>query len=75
MLQCGTNDVSQDISAVDIRNKILEVAVSCESDTNILVSGNVNDKLNIKATQVNIHLKNECDKRNTFFYRQLERKS
>ena len=44
LLHCGTKDLSQDISAVDIRKKILEVAVSCESDTNILVSGNVNDK-------------------------------
>ena len=59
---------------------MMEVTVSCKSDNdnNILVSRIVphHDKLNAKGTQVNIHLKNEFNKRNGFmFYGQLEQKS
>ena len=47
----------------------MEIVVSCKSViNNILVSGIVSrrDKLNTKATQINIHLKNE-HKRNICF--------
>ena len=47
----------------------MEIVVSCKSViNNILVSGIVprRDKLNTKATQINIHLKNE-HKRNICF--------
>ena len=65
LLHCGTNDLRQDISAGEIGKKIMEVAVSCKSDNNnALVSGIVpfHDKLNAKVTQVNIHLKYECNR-------------
>ena len=60
----------QNTSAVEIGQKILELAVSCKSDSNnILISGIVprRDKLNAKAAQVNSFLKNECGKRNICF--------
>ena len=37
---CGTNDLRQNTSAVEIGKKMLELAVSCKSDSNnILISG------------------------------------
>ena len=49
--------------------KILELATSYKSYSNILISGTVpsRDKLNAKAAQVNSFLKNECGKRNICF--------
>ena len=70
VLHCGTNDLRKNTSAVEIGQKILELAVSCKSDSNnILISGIVprRDKLNAKAAQVNSFLKNECGKRNICF--------
>ena len=67
LLYCSTNDLSQDISAVDTGKKIIEAAVSCKSDNNIFVFENVHDILNIKTTQVNIHFRNEFNKRNICF--------
>ena len=59
------------ISATEIGKKMMEVTASCKSDNdnNILVSRIVprHDKLNAKGTQVNIHLKNEFNKRNICF--------
>ena len=66
VLLCGTNDLSKNISAVEIGQKILELPVSCKSDSNnIMISGIVprRHKLNAKATQVNSFLKNECGKK------------
>ena len=70
VLHCGTNDLRKNTSTVEIGQKILELAVSCKSDSNnILISGIVprRDKLNAKAAQVNSFLKNECGKRNICF--------
>ena len=70
VLHCGTNDLRQNTSAVEIGQKILELAVFCKSNSNnILISGIVprRDKLNAKAAQVNSFLKNESGKRNIFF--------
>lgn len=53
----------QDISAVKIGKKILEIAASCKSDSNyILLSGIVpsRDKLSAKAAEETNYLKNEC---------------
>ena len=61
VLHCGTNEIGQ---------KILELPVSCKSNSNnILITGIVprRDKLNTKAAQVNNFLKNECGKRNICF--------
>ena len=39
-LHCGTNDLRQNASAAELGQKILELAVSCKSDSNnILISG------------------------------------
>ena len=70
VLHCDTNDLRQNFSAVEIGQKILELASSCKSDSNnILVSGIVQHrgKLNAKAAQVNSFLKNTCSKRNICF--------
>ena len=70
VLHCDTNDLRQNFSAVEIGQKILELAASCKSDSNnILVSGIVQlrGKLNAKTAQVNSFLKNTCGKRNVCF--------
>ena len=70
VFHCGTNDLRQKTSAVEIGQKILKLAVSCKSgSSNILISGIFprRDKLNAKAAQVNSFLKNECGKRNICF--------
>ena len=66
LLQCGTNDLRQDISAAEIGKKIIEVAVYCKLDNNNILVPRIatrHNKLNAMATQVNIHLKNECNKK------------
>ena len=70
LLHCGTNDLRQDISAVKIGKKMMEVAVCCKSENNnILVSGIIprRHRLNAKVTQVNIYIENKCNKRNICF--------
>ena len=70
VLHCDTNDLRQNTSAVEIGQKILELATSCKSNSNnILISGidQRRSKLNAKAAQVNSFLKNECGKRNICF--------
>ena len=70
VLHCRTNDLRQNTSAVEIGQKILELAVSCKSNSsNILISGVVprRDKLNAKAAQVNSSLISEFGKRNICF--------
>ena len=64
-----TYDLSQNISAVETGKKISEAVVSCKLDNNILVSRILlcSSKLNAKAIQINIHLKNESDKINICF--------
>ena len=54
---CGTNNLMQNTSRVEIEQKILELVVSCKLDTsNILIPAIVprRDKLNVKTVQVNL---------------------
>ena len=39
VLHCGTNDLKQNTSAVEIGQKIVELAVSCKWNSNIIISG------------------------------------
>ena len=75
VLHCDTNNMKQNFSAVEIGQKILELAASCKSDSNnILISGIVQSrgKLNAKAAQVNSFLKNKCGKSKNLFYNQFK---
>ena len=71
VLHCCTNDLRQNTSAVEIGQKILELVLSCKSDSSNILSleliNYMSSKLNAKAAQVNSFLKNECGKINTCF--------
>ena len=56
-------------SANEVSNDIIEVALLCKSDNNVLVSVIIprSGNRNAKTTEVNKHLKNECRKRNICF--------
>ena len=56
VLHCGTNDLRQNTSSVEIEQKVLELAASCKSDSKkIIIFGIVlcRYQLNAKAEQVN----------------------
>ena len=70
LLHCGISNLRQDVSAVEIGKKIMEVTESCKLDKNNVLLPRIvprRNKLNAKTTQVNFHLKNEFKKGNICF--------
>ena len=70
ILHTGTNDLRTIDTTEEITMGILNLAVTCKTDTNsVFVSGIVprSDKLNEKASKVNSILRHECNVRNICF--------
>ena len=70
ILHTGTNDLKTIDTPEEINMIILNLTTTCKTDTNsVFISGIVprTDKLNEKASQVNIVLRHECNLRNVCF--------
>ena len=70
ILHTGTNDLKTIDTPEEITMGILNLAMTCKTDTNsVFISGIVprSDKLNEKASKVNSILRHECNVRNICF--------
>ena len=70
ILHTGTNDLKNIDTPEEITMGILNLAMTCKTDTNsVFISGIVprSDKLNEKASKVNSILRHECNVRNICF--------
>ena len=70
ILQTGTNDLKTIKTPEEITMGILNLAMTCKTDTNrVFISGIVprSDKLNEKASKENSIQRHQCNVRNTYF--------
>ena len=70
VLHAGTNELRTEKCAKSISSDLMRLALKMKSDNNdVMVSGIIHrgDYLNSKAKEVNVCLKDECDKYNLYF--------